>query len=355
MARRPFRIRHSNKTSEPRGLSARRAVRTSWSAVLILLMPPVAAAAEPLADQLRHVAHKIVYETWQGNNWELFVASADGSQVVNLTNTPKINELYPHASPDGTKICFVRDEGEGAAKSRSVCYMNVDGTGRTVVAVNARQPCWKWDSTAIAYLQGEGEQFSYRDYATKGIFIYDLASGRCTEHPNKKIHHLYNPCWSAGGQWFVATLHAGMGYRHAILAIAAHGSQVFDLKIPGCRPDISPDGRKIAWGPSDWALRAGELDLAGPRPRVSNARDLVTSPKPMKVYHVDWSPDGKYVTYSRGPAKKRLGLAPEIVGVKAEGWDIYVADPTKVNRFVRITADGRCNKEPDWIPVRESP
>ena len=26
----------------------------------------------------------------------------------------------------------------------------------------------------------------------------------------------------------------------------------------------------------------------------------------------DWSPDGKYVAYSRGPAKKRLGLIPEI-------------------------------------------
>ena len=45
-----------------------------------------------------------------------------------------------------------------------------------------------------------------------------------------------------------------------------------------------------------------------------------------------------------------MGRIPELVGVPAEGWDIYVADSTGTNRFVRLTSDGRCNKEPDWAP-----
>ena len=101
-------------------------------------------------------------------------------------------------------------------------------------------------------------------------------------------------------------------------------------------------------------LRVGELDFSGPQPKVVNARDVVTSQQPMKVYHIDWSPDGKYVAYSRGPAKKRLGLIPEIVGVRAEGWDIYVADPAVTNRVLQITTDGHCNKEPDWVPVERN-
>ena len=319
----------------------------------IVAILPLSATGGELAEELRHVPFKIVYETWQDNNWELFVATADGSQLVNLTKTPDINELYPHASPDGTKISFVCDEGEGTAKIRNVYFMNLDGTGRTQVATNARQACWSPDSKAIAYLKGEVEKFTYTDYATKGIVIYDLATATHRQHPNQDLMHLYNPCWSPDGKWFVSTVHAGMGYKHGILAIQAESTGVYDLKIPGCRPDVSPDGKRIAWGASDWALRVGDLDFSGDVPKVQNARDVFTSEKPMKIYHVDWSPDGKYLTFSRGPNKKLLGLIPEIVGVKAKGWNIGVADVNATNRWMPITSDGNCNKEPDWIPLEK--
>jgi len=145
-----------------------------------------------------------------------------------------------------------------------------------------------------------------------------------------------------------------MGYKHAILAIEADGMRVFDLHMPGCRPDISPDGKRVAWGASDWALRAGDLDFSGPEPKVTNHRDIVTSTKPMKIYHVDWSPDGRYITFSRGPSHKSLGHAPEIVGIPAEGWDICVADAAATNRWAPVTSDGKSNKEPDWAPVRKA-
>ncbi len=339
-------------TLKPRQLSL-----ATLGAILLLaaaMRPSPVAAAEELAGQLKSVVHRVVYETFEEDNWELFICNADGSQPANLTRTPGADELYPHVSPDGKKICFVCDEGEGPTKIRNVYYMNLDGTGRRLVARNARQPCWREDSAAIAYLKGEFDKFVYTDYATKGIFVYDLASGRHRQHPNGQIQHLYNLCWSPDGKWFLATVHAGMGHRHAILAIEADGKGVFDLKIPGCRPDISPDGKRVAWGPSDWALRVGDLDFSAAVPKVLNARDVVTSEKPMKVYHIDWSPDGKYVTYSRGPSKKRLGHVSEIVGIPAEGWNIYVADPSETNRSMPLTTNGNCNKEPDWVPVERS-
>jgi len=312
-------------------------------------------AAGALKAELKQVPHKIVYETWHENNWELFMVAADGSQPVNLTRTPQAHELYPHVSPDGTKICFVCDEGEGKARTRSIYYMNIDGSARTLVAKHARDACWKADGTAIAYLQDEVEQLTYMDYATKGLFIYDLATGKQREHPNKQLHHLYNICWSPDGKWFVATVHAGMGYGHAILAIEAEGTKVFNLKIPGCRPDISPAGKRIAWGADDFTLCVADLDLSSPEPKVSNRRNIVTSAKPNKIYHIDWSPDGKYVAFSRGPIEKRLSLPCEFYGVQADGWNICVADPNAVNRWVAITADGNSNKEPDWVPVTKKP
>ena len=308
------------------------------------------ASAQDLVAELKAYPHRIIYETYQDGNWELFVASADGSDKVNLTRTPDVHELHPHASPDGAKIAFVVDEGEGESKVRNVYAMNRDGAERKLVAANARQQCWNGDGTLLAYLQGESDQFTYTDYATKGVFIYDPATGEHREHPNRELYHLYNPCWSPDGKWFISTVHAGMGHRHAILAIEAEGTGVYNLEIPGCRPDVSPDGKRIAWGPGDFALRIGDLDFSGPRPKVVNVRDVMTSPKPMKIYHIDWSPDGKYVAFSRGPAAKIMGRIPEIVGVRAEGWNVCVADAGAANRWIAVTTDGHCNKEPDWIP-----
>ena len=320
------------------------------SAVLGALFAGHALAADDLAAELKGYPHKIIYETYQDGNWELFVAAADGSEKANLTRTPDVHELYPHASPDGTKIALVVDESEGGSKRRNVYIMSRDGTERKRVATNARQQCWNGDGTKLAYLKGESDRFTYTDYATKGIFVYHPATDEDRQHPNRELYHLYNPCWSPDGKWFVATVHAGMGYRHGMLAIEAEGTGVHSLEIPGCRPDISLDGKRIAWGPSDWALRVGYLDFSGAKPKVINARDVVTSPKPMKVYHVDWSPDGKYVAFSRGPENKIMGRIPEIVGVPAKGWDICVADAAATNRWIAVTTDGHCNKEPDWVP-----
>lgn len=325
--------------------------RLAVTAVGSLLLTAVASSAGRTAPDLAECPYKLVFETYRDGNWDLTMANADGSDEVNLTGTPDVNELYPHVSPDGTKVCFVVDEGEGDTKTRSVWYMNLDGTGRTKVADNARQPCWSPDGAAIAYLRAEFEKFTYLDYATKGLVTYELATGIHTPHPNSALHHLYNICWSPDGKWFVATVHGGMGYEHAILAFEANGTGVYNLGIPGCRPDISPDGRKIAWGSSDWALSVADLDLTGPEPKVTNRREVVTSEKPMKVYHIDWSPDGRWVAFSRGPTRKTLGPALEIVGIEAADWNICVADAAGSNDWTAVTTDGKSNKEPDWVPA----
>src|SRR5438105_12887288 len=119
--------------------------------------------SEPSADllaELKTYRHKIIYESNRDGNWELFLANADGSAPVNLTNTPDVDELYPRPSPDGTKICFMADEGQGSHNVRNVYYMNADGSGRTKVADNAREPCWSPGAGQIAYMRGELQRFA---------------------------------------------------------------------------------------------------------------------------------------------------------------------------------------------------
>lgn len=310
---------------------------------------------EELLSQLKSLKHKIVCESNRSGNWDLWLMNADGSNPVNLTNTPDVDELYPKVSPDGTKIVFCADEGKGEEKVRNLYVMDLAGGKRMKIADNSREPCWNADGTKIAFLRGEFDKFSYSDFATKGIFIYDLANGQIRQHPNKKIEHLYTLNWTPDGKWFVATIHGGMGFKHGILALEAEGDGVFDLNLGGCRPDVSPDGKQIAWGHGDYAIGVADLDFSSIPPKAVNVHNVVESKDPMETYHVDWSPDGKYVAFSFGPkhhGKNLKGLLPEFPGVEAPGWNVTVADVSKKNTYVQITQDGKSCKEPDWVFVK---
>jgi Tol biopolymer transport system component len=316
------------------------------------LPPP----AEDLRSELKTYPHKVVFETHRDGNWELYLVNADGSSPVNLTQSRDIDEVYPKPSPEGTRLAFVADQGQGTDRVRNVYVMNSDGSDRVKIADNAREPCWSPDGKSVAYLKGEFARYNLQDFATRGIFIYDLATRQTRQHPNRKIEHLYTLNWPVGGKWFVATVHGGMGFSHAIVAVAAEDDRVVDLKLGGCRPNVRFDARKITWGHGDFCAGVADLDLNAERPRATSIHNVVESKDPVETYHVTWSPDGKYITYTTGPkaTKKNLrGLLPEFPGVEAPGWNVCVADASQHNRYVPLTTDGTSNKQPSFVFVKE--
>ena len=328
-------------------------------------------AQTSLRSELKGLPFKIVNEAYVNGNWDLFVLNGDGSEPVNLTRTAQQQEHYPQVSPDGSKVCFVTDEGEGREAIRSLCIMDIDGQHRRKLVERARQPFWSPDGKIIGFLPQEYPKFNVMDFYTKGMSFYHLESGEIEPHVNSaKLHHLYNPCWSANGKWIVATVHAGMGYSHTILLIEARGDKIIDLKIPGCRPCLSPDGKQIAWGADDHVIAAAPIDLDAQEPAVGPWR-LRIKDEEQKIYHVDWSPDSRFLAFSRGPATEgdptKAGTflaACEIVGVYAPGWDLCVVpavrdgtiDITKADEseFIKLTGNGESNKEPAWFVGRQS-
>jgi hypothetical protein len=118
---------------------------------------------------------------------------------------------------------------------------------------------------------------------------------------------------------------------------------------------VSPDGKQLAWGHGDYAIGLADLDFSSTPPVAKNVRNIVESKDPMETYHVDWSPDGKFVAFSFGPkakGKSLKGLLPEFPGVEAPGWNASVADVSRKNTFIQITSDGKSWKEPDWVFVK---
>jgi len=311
--------------------------------------------AKALLEELRGYPHRLLREAKREGNFDLFLCDADGSAEVNLTRTRDVDELYPKASPDGKRVAFVCDEGTGDARRRNVYVMNLDGGDRRKIADNGRDPCWSPDGKKVAFLGNEFEKLDLEAWATRGIFIHDLEARATREHPhNRKMEHLYTMAWSPCGKWFVATVHGGMGFEHAIIAIETDGPGVHNLGLPGCRPDLTADGKQAAWGFGDYQVGVAQLDLAASPPTATNLRSIVTSQEPRMTYHAAWSPDGRYIAFSLGPprpGKNLKGLYAQCPGIDAPGWDTCIADASKVNRWVRITNDGKSNKEPEWVPA----
>lgn len=281
--------------------------------------------------------------------------NADGSDVENLTKTPDQHELYPQASPDGKQICFLRDLEKDRKTTRDIFVMDADGKNRKLVSKASRQPCWSPDSKKIAFVKQEFTRFDITDYVSKGLFFYDLASGKITEAKNKSIHHIYNLTWHPNGKWIMTTVHGGMGFKHGIIAIKIGGTKIVDLKISGCRPCASADGKRLTWSGDDHTVNVGEVKFVGDTVQIVNQQALHQE-KELHTYHPDFSPDGKYVVFSMGPGGRVLRNGPgthshvaEMIGVRGK-WHLFCKKLGTSDKPIQLTfGDDSTSKEAEWL------
>jgi Tol biopolymer transport system component len=302
-------------------------------------------AAEDSSPSWSPDGTRIAFNSNRDENWEICLIDADGSNLINLTNTPEIDEMYPHASPDGRLICFEAVEGEDKeSKSRNVYIMNIDGTGKVKIADNADQPFWSPDGRYIAYLPGEYPRYDPTIYSNKGLEVYDLNTGEKKRHPNEQIYHIWCLCWSPDGEWFVSAHGRDMLGREN--AFKADDKAMMCLSMEGCTPDISPNGKRISWNGTDWNINIGKLDFDSPQSSVTGHKIVVACDLEHWVYHSDWSPDGKYLIFTYG---KEGGNMP---GKPAPGSNICICD-LRTGKWTQVTTDGKHNKEPDWVPEQE--
>ena len=72
-------------------------MRRSFVLWLLILRAATAAPAQPQS--------RIAFQSLRTGNWDIYVANADGSQVVNITQT-SATDYSPTWAPDGRKIVF---------------------------------------------------------------------------------------------------------------------------------------------------------------------------------------------------------------------------------------------------------
>jgi tRNA A-37 threonylcarbamoyl transferase component Bud32 len=202
--------------------------------------PTFAPTVEPLITPVVRLAAGLrLYACTLGGDAEICVSSADGSDQVNLTNSPGYDD-FPALSPDGTRIAFI-SERDGDSE---IYLMFVDGSNQINLSDHPEydsRPTWSPDGTRIAWE-------SWRD-GNPEIYVM-RADG------TDKVNITNNP---SVDQW----------------------------------PSWSPDGRWIAF--SSW--RMGNADIYLMAPDGSQVRNLTSNPAE------DWSPqwvtDGSAITFTR--------------------------------------------------------
>jgi Tol biopolymer transport system component len=277
------------RTQVPRWLAA----TLLCFAVAVVVSSPALAAVGPNG--------KIAYVvTMDDNTTDIWVMDADGSNQIDVTNTPAVSEFGPVWSPDGTKIAYV----VGDNIFSSVWVMNADGTGQFQLSTHTGiefEPTWSADSSKIAlvrYVPGIviSTQFD--------IFVVALDGSSDVNITNSDFDEL-DPAWSPDGNkiafagvrfggafttWQIVTVNPD-GSGEAVLVVMDHENR---------SPAWSPDNTMIAFMAQfnnpcceTWQVWAMNSDGSG-------ATNLSNDPT---VYDMgpSWSPDGTLIVFTRSP------------------------------------------------------
>lgn len=169
--------------------------------------------------------------TGTGENYhDIYVVDADGSNLVNLTNSPTYGEYGNTWSPDGTRVAFTayREEQNG------LYVMDADGSNPTLLRAmtgGAMDLAWSPDGSRIAYAGDCETSANNQEICVVG------ADGSNPVNLTNHSANDWDPDWSPDGSRLAFLSRRGNGYD--IYVMQSDGSGVVHL-VWGGEPTWSP-------------------------------------------------------------------------------------------------------------------
>ena len=270
--------------------------------------------------------------TRSDHNGEIFLMNSDGKRVRRLT-IHLAYDAVPAWSPDGQKIAFMsfRDE------PRDIYVMNPDGTN----LINLTQSPEGWESSPSWSPDGKQIVFSTGD-----IWVMD-ADGENQRNLTNHIAGDRQPDWSPDGRQIAFTSDRNSdwefdiwGGNWEVYVMNTDGANLINLTKHPAKDgsaDWSPDGNQIAFS-SD---REGNRDIYVMNADGTNPINLTNHPA--RDGGADWSPDGMRIAFSTnrdGNWEKKPN----------DNWEVYVMNADGTNP-INLTNHPAWDSTPAWEPA----
>lgn len=232
---------------------------------------------------------KIVFLANYTGVFDLYIMNADATNIVNLTNTPTLEERYARISPDGQSIAFIRLEDNNIARPY---LMDIDGGNLTPLNIHP--------GSHVGYLDWapNGEQLVVNSNydGDAEIYTFDLSNNQATQLTFNNAND-WAPQWSPSGNWIayqsdesgifkITLIHPDGSGKHELLS---------GLPLEEKNPSFSPDGTRVLFYARDnfgtWDLFVADL----------NGTNLVrlTNTPAINEQHGCWSPDGQRILFTK--------------------------------------------------------
>ena len=309
----------------------------------------VALAAVPALGTTPGQNGRIVYARFP----TLWVVNADGSGATKLPWVKRSEASDPDWAPDGRRIVFDR-----CAVKCEIWTIDADGKHQARVGPNCLRKTGRCQDRAFPAWSPSGRQIAFggslgvvREDGVEHAEIFVMnANGsgvrqltRLTQDEPPFSMDLRDPAWSPDGKQLVFDVwHLGTAdppNRRALFVVNEDGSELRQLTPwslnGGDSPDWSPDGKLILFRTVSRSNRHhGNLHTI--RPDGTGLTKLTNYPAPKTVLTGSFSPDGKWIVFSRFSDSPY----PAVYVIRPDGSGLR-----------RVSADSAAY-EPDWGPAR---
>jgi TolB protein len=232
---------------------------------------------------------RIIFSAFQGQNAEIYLMKADGSELTRLTDHPAV-DMWAAMSPDGRRIAFQsnRDGSRG-----DLYVMNADGSALTRLTrdlVRSICPTWSPDGARIAFSSDRGA----------GLQLYVMKAdgseqARLMKNPLENTKH-YNPVWSPDGKRLVFYSETG-DHKDQIWVVGADGANPA-LLTKGVGHNVYPswsrDGQSTLFTAERDGASGGIFVMKADGSEVKRLGNIVACSL------ARWSPDGKKIAFITG-------------------------------------------------------
>ncbi len=222
-----------------------------------------------------------------------------GPRLIRVTDLPG-RQVQPSLSPDGSRVAFAWDaEGFGSFQIYVKPVRNGSATPLTPGPEPARSPAWSPDGRSIAYLR------TLPNHHQDVMLI--PAQGGVPRLVTTVGTNVVGIAWTPDSRNLIVPAGGGNGLLALFLVSVATGQRTqLTPSDSYFHPAVSPDGRTLAFATDRQTGGLGALCTLplGPDYLPAGTVKVFRETVSPTVFWPSWSPDGRYVLFTKGSSGK---------------------------------------------------